>query len=43
MKKNVEIWMAPKPFAKGSMRYAFAGYLGDGTGLGSLIVILDKG
>ena len=29
--KNVEIWMAPKPFAKGSMRYAFAGYLDDGT------------
>jgi len=29
--KDVEIWMAPKPFAKGSMRYAYAGYLNDGT------------
>ena len=29
--KNVEIWMAPKPFAKGGMRFAYAGYLSDGT------------
>ena len=28
--KNVEIWMAAKPFAKGGMRFAYAGYLSDG-------------
>ena len=31
--KNVEIWMAPRPFAKGGMRFAFAAYLNDGSSL----------
>ena len=29
--KNVEIWISPKPFAKGAMRFAYAGYLNNGT------------
>ena len=29
--KSVEVWIAPKPFAKGAMRFAYAGYLSDGT------------
>ena len=29
--KNVEIWLAPRPFAKGGMRFAYASYLNDGS------------
>ena len=29
--KEVDIWMAAKPFDKGAMRFAYAGYINDGT------------
>jgi hypothetical protein len=29
--KSVEIWMAPRPFAKGGMRFAYASCLNDGS------------